>query len=255
MKNKILQNRGMCEYEMLNQLENLIADRKSFLSSDDDLDNLYRNDIIALEKVIHDYKILRDAAYHNMEEKGENLCIWINENVRFRKAEIISTWNTEFGDIRCNAILYKGKKKVANIIASFDYNYINNLAYNMYDTYKILQKFSKNPFKTLIYESFENYLKLPKISRCSPLLKEIYDTVCNSDSNMCYITEKEWKENYAVNFNEKDIEFLKQEIKKYKLNNVIELNEDEYKILGYGNLQICFNDDRELKKRDILEKV
>lgn len=244
----------MCEKEMLDQLEDLIEDRESFSSSNNNLDSPFQRDIDALEKIIHDYKVLRDVAYHSMEEKGENLCIWINENVRFQKAEIINIWNTDFGDVRCNAILYKGKKKVANIIANFDCNYIHEYAFKMYHTYKIPPKFSKNPFKTLIYESFDKYLKLPKISKCSPLLKEIYDTVCNSDSNMCYITDSDWEEDYADRFSEKDIEFLKQEIKKYKLENIVELNEDEYKILGYGNLQTSFNDDRNLTREKELEK-
>lgn len=243
----------MSEKEMLDQLEDLIEDRRSFSSNNPDFDNPFKKDIDALKKIIHDYKILRDATYNSMTEKGENLCIWINENVKFRKAEIVYIWKTDFGDIRCNAILYRNKKPVANVIVSYGSEYFKNLCYNMFHTYKI-PKFIENTFKTLIYDSFDKYLKLPKISKCSPLLKDIYDSVCNSEANMCHITEEDWEESYADNYNEKDIEILKQEIKKYKLESIIEFNEDEYKIIGYGDLQISFNDNRNLKRENTLER-
>ena len=244
---------NMCEKEMLDQLEDLIGDRKSF-SSNNDLDNPFQRGIDALEKIIHDYKVLRDAAYHSMEEKGENLCIWINENVRFRKVEILNTWETDYGDIRCNAILYNKKKEVANIIVSYDSRYIKDFCYNMYHIKQIPKKFINNPYKTLIYESFDKYLKLPKISKCSPLLQEIYDCVCESDATMCHITETDWKEQYADRFLEKDFNNLKEEIKKLGLDDLIEINDGEYKIVGYGDLETRFNDNRQISKSREYEK-
>lgn len=240
----------MCEKEMLDQIEDLISDRKSFAYNNDDLDNPFQRDIDALEKIIHDYKILRDAAYHSMEEKGENLCIWINENVRFRKVEILNTWETDYGDIRCNAILYKNNKPVANIIVSYDSNYIKEYSYNMFHTRKIPDKFAVNPFKTLLYDSFDKYLKLPKLTKCSKLLNEIYDNVCNSDASMCHITKEDWKEFYSDDFNDCDIQKLREEVKKYNLQDVITFDDGEYKIVGYGDLETCFNDNRNLKVRD-----
>ena len=59
---------------------------------------------------------------------------------------------------------------------------------------------------------------------------------------------------YADKYSEKDIEKLKQEITKYKLDELISLNEGEYKIVGYGNLETCFNDDRKLVKNKDLER-
>lgn len=240
----------MSEKEMLDQLKDLLSDRKSFAYNNDSLDNPFQRDIDALEKIIHDYKVLRDAAYRSMEEKGENLTIWTNENVKLRKVEILNIWKSDFDDIRCNAILYKKNKPVANIIVSYDQKKINNLAYNMYHNKTLVDKFINVPFKNLIYASFDKYLKLPKLTKCSKLLNEIYDNVCNSDAAMCHITEDDWKEHYSDDFADSDIQKLKEEVKKYHLEDVITFNDGEYKILGYGNLETCFNDNRNLKVRD-----
>lgn len=245
---------NMSEKEMLDQLEDLLSDRKSFSFNSDSTNNPFQRDVDALEKIIHDYKILRDAVFHSMEEKGENSCIWFNENVRFRKVEILNTWKTDYDDIRCNAILYKNNKPVANIIVSYDSSYINDYSYNMYHTKNIPEKFACNPFKTLIYDSFEEYLKFPKISKCSPLLKEIYDCVCNSDASMCHITDDDWKEYYADRFTEKDFENLKEEIQKLGLEDVIGINDCEYKIVGYGDLETRFNDNRDFIKNKNIER-
>ncbi len=238
----------MCEKEMLEQLEDLIADRRSFLSNDKELSSSFQKDIDALKKVIHDYKILRDAAYRSMEQNGDNLTIWINENVKQRKVEILNIWNSDFDDVRCNALLYSKNKLVANIITSYDKKMIDELKYNIFHSKKDADKFVQVPFKNLIYDSFDKYLKLPKISKCSKLLNEIYDNVCDSDATMCHITEEDWKEYYSENFTEKDIQKLKEEVKKYGLEDIITFDDGEYKIVGYGNLETSFNDDRNISK-------
>ena len=238
----------MCEKEMLEQLEDLIADRRSFLSNDKELSSSFQKDIDALKKVIHDYKILRDAAYRSMEQNGDNLTIWINENVKQRKVEILNIWNSDFDDVRCNALLYSKNKLVANIITSYDKKMIDELKYNIFHSKKDADKFVQVPFKNLIYDSFDKYLNLPKISKCSKLLNEIYDNVCDSDATMCHITEEDWKEYYSENFTEKDIQKLKEEVKKYGLEDIITFDDGEYKIVGYGNLETSFNDDRNISK-------
>ena len=230
----------MCEKEMLEQLEDLIADRRSFLSNDKELSSSFQKDIDALKKVIHDYKILRDAEYRSMEQNGDNLTIWINE--------ILNIWNSDFDDVRCNALLYSKNKLVANIITSYDKKMIDELKYNIFHSKKDADKFVQVPFKNLIYDSFDKYLKLPKISKCSKLLNEIYDNVCDSDATMCHITEEDWKEYYSENFTEKDIQKLKEEVKKYGLEDIITFDDGEYKIVGYGNLETSFNDDRNISK-------
>lgn len=91
---------------------------------------------------------------------------------------------------------------------------------------------------------------LPKISKCSDLLKEIFISVKDSEAKMCYITEEEWKTDYSDNYTEKDISKLKVEVKKYNLQDVITFNDNGYKILGYEDLQTRFYDDRYLKNKE-----
>ena len=88
---------------------------------------------------------------------------------------------------------------------------------------------------------------MPKISDCSKLLQEIYDNVCESDATMCHISDEDWNDYYSDNYSDNDIEVLKEEIKKYGLSEVIGIGDDDYKIVGYGDLETRFNDDRKLE--------
>lgn len=156
--------------------------------------------------------------------------------------KISETWLTDYGDMRCNAIIIQDNKEVANIIASYDEC---DLRYSIGNKdSQMNQEFIKKAFQTLIYLNLKSYLELPKVSDCSKLLQEIYDTVCESDATMCHISFEDWNNYYIDNYSENDIEVLKQEIKKYGLEDVIGINEDEYKIIGYGDLETKFNDDR-----------
>ena len=101
----------------------------------------------------------------------------------------------------------------------------------------------KNAFAVLICSDIEKYLKLPTISNVSKLLKEIYDCVVTSECSMCHIDYNEWEDFYD-DYNERDIEQLKKEIEKYNLEEVIEIDNGEYKIVGYGDLETRFLDDR-----------
>ena len=71
--------------------------------------------------------------------------------------------------------------------------------------------------------------KKPKVSILSPLLQYDYD------------------------FTEKDIDTLKKEIDKYNLDELVVVDDGEYKICGYGIIQEFFNDDR-VKENDELER-
>lgn len=106
----------------------------------------------------------------------------------------------------------------------------------------------------LIYKDFDKYLELPKISKCSKLLQKIYDNVCESSATMCHITKDEWKDYYENLFNEIDIIKLKEEIKKYNLEDVITLNNYEYKVIGWGDLETRFNDDRNIERNKNKDK-
>lgn len=55
-------------------------------------------------------------------------------------------------------------------------------------------------------------------------------------------------------FNEIDIIKLKEEIKKYNLEDVITLNNYEYKVIGWGDLETRFNDDRNIERNKNKDK-
>ena len=108
--------------------------------------------------------------------------------------------------------------------------------------------------KTLLKENDGIEFKLPKASSLSPLLQYIYDSICESDSNMCHIDYNDWEELKEDNdFLEEDINILKKEIEKYNLYDYITIDDGEYKICGYGGLQCFVNDDR-IKDSDELER-
>src|SRR5574344_2564894 len=143
--------------------------------------------------------------------------------------KIVNHWKSDYGDIRCNAIIYIAKHKVANVIVSFeeDENWKNN----------------QDEYKDFIKANYEDFINLPKLSKCSKLMQEIYDNVCQSEATMCHITDDDWKEDYADRYSNKDIEKLKEEVKKYHLDDVISFDNSEYKIVGWGDLETSFNDD------------
>ena len=86
---------------------------------------------------------------------------------------------------------------------------------------------------------------LPKVSELSPLLKYVYNFVCESESNMCHIDNNDWKDlKNEYSFSDNDILTLQDEIEKYNLNDYLTINDNEYIICGYGGLQTRFNDDR-----------
>ena len=108
---------------------------------------------------------------------------------------------------------------------------------------------SEEEIENCLYKLIEDNngleFNMPKVSNLSPLLKYIYDQVCENESNMCHIDYNDWeelKEDY--DFLEEDIATLNNEIKEYNLDDLITLDDGEYKICGYGCLQTMFNDDR-----------
>ncbi len=156
--------------------------------------------------------------------------------------KINDMWLTDFDDIRCNASIFINNQEKANITASFDKE--------VYPDWENSQKEIKQNIK----DNVDLYLSLPKISKCSSLLREIYDIVCESDATMCHISYEFWQEFYANKYTNEDIKTLKEEIKKYKLDNVITFDDEGYKIIGWGNLETSFNDDRHLAKNKERER-
>ncbi len=217
----------------------------------DKCDKDVRTDIIErlikvqTEEDTKSYKIIDENELEEVQEEIKN-------NI---KIKLLNVWKSDFDDMRCNATLSINGKEKANFIARFSLYEIENL------------QNPNNEIKTLIKDEWEKYVYLPKISKCSKLLQEIYDTVCNSDSKMCHIDFNDWQEQYADRYTKEDLDKLYDEIKKYKLEDIVDLNDmeyllkdgystkeelknykPEYKIVGYGDLETCFNDDRNLSR-------
>ena len=169
------------------------------------------------------------------------------EKNKDKEVEILNIWRLEdYDEIRCNAIIKINGKEVANIIDSYDEREVKYAFEDNND--EMIGNYKNTALKDLILSRVDDYLKLPKISECSRLLQEIYDNVCSSEASMCHITDEDWKEFYSDEYTDKDFEILKLEVKRFGLENVMGINDGEYKIIGYGNLEIMFNDDRNLKK-------
>jgi len=177
---------------------------------------------------------------------------WYNKEINNQEVKILGTWGTDYGDIACHAVLYKDGKKVANIMDSEEETTIRYVYGDCHS--ELTEKLVEASFESLINDNFNTYLEFPKISECSNLLQQIYDYVCESDASMCHVDEDDWidwMENY--DYRENDIEVLKEEIKKYGLEEDIGLGDSGYKIVGYGNLQFLFNDDRNIEKEESYE--
>lgn len=151
----------------------------------------------------------------------------IMQYYKAKYVKVLENWETDYGDLRCNAVLYENGKEKAYIVASYEENI--------------------EDVEDFIYQDFDEYLKLPKVSKCSKLLQKVYDNVCESTASISHITKEDWNNHYTK-FNEKDIEKLKEDIKKYHLEDVITIDDDGYKIIGWGDLETRFNDDRKLEK-------
>ena len=196
----------------------------------------------SIEKYLetHPDILLSDILYK--PEHYINFDKWYNWKILNRKVRINSIYETSFDDVRCDAVLYQNDKAIANIIASYDANEMNFRCNND-------PNLAKEALRVSILDDFDKYIELPKISKCSKLLQNIYDDVCQSDSSMCHISEEDWNEFYKEEFTEKDIDNLKKEVKELGLHEVVTFDDGEYKIIGWGDLETRFNDDRYLQEK------
>ena len=196
----------------------------------------------SIEKYIdnHPNVLLSDILYK--PEHYINFDKWYNWKILNRKVKVNSIYETSFDDVRCDAVLYQNDKAVANIIASYDAKEMNFRCNNNPDL-------AKEALRVAILDDFDKYIELPKISKCSKLLQDIYDDVCQSDASMCHITSEDWNEFYKEDFTDKDVDDLKKEVKELGLQEVITFDDAEYKIIGWGDLETRFNDDRYLQEK------
>jgi hypothetical protein len=163
-----------------------------------------------------------------------------------REVEIGNVWKTDYGDIRCNALLKENNINRANVITTLDQNYIKEKT----GKEELIEKDVKEVFEDYFIDNFEKYVRLPKISRCSKLMQDVYDSVCLSDASMCHITEEDWENFYSEDYSKRDFENFKKEVNKYGLQHVIGINDCEYKIIGYSDLELKFNDDRFINEKE-----
>lgn len=171
---------------------------------------------------------------------------WFYKKVKEYSVDVQSVWKTDYDDYKCFAVIGNGLKNIGSIIASYDETQIRNLTGNIKN--QLGDKELKNAFAVLILNDYNDYKKLPTISKCSKLLKYVYDCVFSSDSSMCHIDYDNWKElKEDLDYTDKDLEILNNEIKKYGLDEVIEVDNGEYAIVGYGDLETRFIDDRDIK--------
>ena len=180
---------------------------------------------------------------------------WFYKNLKGSTVNVWDVWETDYGDYKGLAEIGKNKELEGTIITSYDEQVIRNITDKEKGSLTVNEL--KNAFAVLICSDIEKYLKLPTISNVSKLLKEIYDCVVTSECSMCHIDYNEWEDFYD-DYNERDIEQLKKEIEKYNLKEVIEIDNGEYKIIGYGDLETRFLDDRNYCKEldsNITDKI
>ncbi len=242
----IRKNIGYKKYDSIGKYLETICNQKDLnkyfkeMSKQDvEVDKLYEKS----ERLKKQYGIvlLDDVLYK--KEEWNKFEIWYNENYLHRSIEILNTWIDD-DYLYCNAILYKDEKSLANIIESYEET---DIRYSKGDKdSKMNEQFIKNSLKQLLYNDFDKYLELPKISQCSNLLQEIYTGVCAADSGMCHISEEDWNDFYSEEYTNEDFEKFKLEVERLGLEDVIDINDGEYKIVGYMDLQTRFNDDNYL---------
>lgn len=180
-----------------------------------------------LESIIKKSKELENKYEKNFEDNRDKY-----------KYEILNYWNNS-DDLYVNYVVSNNDKSLkANAISYYNVSDIG-CDYNNSSSEEI-----ENCLLELIKQNNGCELDLPKVSELSDLLKYVYSFVCESESNMCHITDEDWKELVEeYKYTDKDFENLLSEIKKYNLEDYITIKEDEYKICAYGGLQCCFNDD------------
>ena len=161
--------------------------------------------------------------------------------------KILNYWNDSDDLYVDYIVINKDEDKKAHCIEYFNTSDIN-CDYNSSSSSLI----EENLLKLLTeHNGFE--FNMPKISEASELLKYVYDFVCESESNMCHIDDNDWNElKEEYNFTDEDIKSLVEEINNFHLEDLLTIDENGYKICGYGILQTMFNDDRE--RTDVLER-
>lgn len=164
---------------------------------------------------------------------------------------VVSYWIEDYGDYKAIVDLFDIEKQrpfnqLGSFIVSYSLDEIKQASLNYSED--ISEGEIVNALTTLASKDLQSiYLKLPSISKCSKLLSSIYEAVCESEVSMCHIDYQEWNDIYLNDgYSEKDIEILKEEIEKYDLEEVLECDVREYKIVAYSDLDTRFFDDSKI---------
>lgn len=229
---------GYEEFDTIQKYLDIVSPMEQYDKYNDEIrefSNLSGEEYIKkIEETKKKYGVILLSDVLDKQDEWEKYFRWFSEEYKKRNAEILDAWISDDYNIKYEAVLSVDNKPVAHIISTC-----------WRETWeKDLNKLDK--FKDLAYSSFDKLTSLPKISKCSKLLQDIYDTVCQSDSKMCHITDDDWKELYSDEYSDKDIEELKKEVKELGIDKVITFNDAEYKIIGWGDLEMSFNDDRNI---------
>lgn len=243
---KIRDNIGHEKYDAIDNYLKTVCSQNSVDNFLQEMDTIWDlspdkwNCAVEQLKAKHKIILLDDVLYIPSEWAKYNK--WYNEQYLHRKVEINEVWENEIIGCGCRAKLYENNEEKANVIVNFDEATIHNLIGD------IDESSMNKVFEKLIYYDFDKYLELPKISECSNLLQEIYDGVSSSEISFYRISNEDWKNCYSNYYSKNDIDILNSEIKKYGLSRIIEVDTNNNKIIGYGDLETMFNDDRHITK-------
>lgn len=155
---------------------------------------------------------------------------------------VVDNWYSSFDDYRGKAEISKNGNKLGTIIVNFSGDEIIKTIGK--DGSDFSRTEIQSAIASLIATNAEKYCSLPRISEVSPLLRTIYDDLLNSENSMSYISNEDWEIDYSDNFTNEDWENLKKEIKELHLESIVEFDYGNYLIIGYGNLETAFIDDR-----------
>lgn len=164
--------------------------------------------------------------------------------------KIKNTWIIENEDyLYANITIYKNKELIANIIDFFDENELrcNLRNYN----YPLTENNVIKAVKRIVYNNIDKYLSLPKISDCSPLLIEIFNSVNNYEGYVFPFLYEDYELLFPNGNFSLDLKTLENEVKKYSLENVIVFNSDGYVLEAYPDLKTKFNAVQKTKNKEM----
>lgn len=139
--------------------------------------------------------------------------VWFNEEKEHKKIQFINT-NIFSEDYLYDVLISRdGISKISmSIKTKNDINKDDEM-------YELL---------STIYDKYIDYMDLPKLSACSPLLQELYKMIASSDKNGIVISIDDWERQFIGKYTEKDYENLVDEKNKFHLTFGLELNNDYY---------------------------